>query len=90
MAILKHGQGRDYRGTGIPSEHHDETSPGSPFPVALGSSTKCAPKKGVSMTGGQAAYGFGYSEGSPGPHKGGEYSGSAPDPATGDQGQSFA
>jgi len=90
MAVLHHGARIELGGPAISLKHKDETDNGSPFKLALGSPTSCAPKKGVNIAGGQGAYGFGFSEGSPGRHAGGEYSGSAPDANAGDQGQSFA
>lgn len=89
-APLHRGARIELGGPAISLKHKDESSAGSPFPVELGSASSCAPKYGVNIAGGQGKYGFGFSAGSKGRHAGGEYSGSAPDSAAGDQGQSFA
>lgn len=60
MATLNHGRGKEYRSEIPKADHRSATSPGSPFPVELGTPTDCAPKYGVNITGGLAKYGFHY------------------------------
>lgn len=60
MAKLSHGQGKDGRNEMVKADHRDATDPGHKTKVELGTTTACAPKYGVNVTGGAAKYGFNY------------------------------